>query len=227
MLGINNLPEVTKNLLIINGIVFLALSVHPVLYEYLSMFYFSNELFKPWQFITHMFSHANFTHLFFNMFSLWMFGSVLEQVLGSKRFLIFYLIAGFGGAFLYLLVNVSEVQTLAGQIWIPSLDAINALNIPYNDKLMVRDIVFTPMVGASGAVYGVLIGFAYFFPNARLMLIFPPIPVKAKVLVSILIVFELFAGYQRVGNIAHFAHLGGALFGYFILKSWKRRGILN
>ncbi len=226
MFGLNNLPEITKNLIIINGIMFLALVTFPTLYNYFSLFYFSNELFRPWQFVTHMFSHANFMHLLFNMFALWMFGSVLEQVIGAKRFLIFYLITGFGGAFLHLLVNVIEIYTLSGEFWIPSLDAINALSISYSDKIAIRDIVFTPMVGASGAIFGVLIGFAFFFPNAKLMLIFPPIPVRAKVLVTILIIFELFSGYQRAGNIAHFAHLGGALFGYFILKAWKRRGIL-
>ena len=226
MFGYSQLPQLTKNLIIINLIVFLALSIHPILYNYLSLYYFSNELFQPWQIVTHMFSHASFMHLFFNMFALWMFGSVLEQVLGPKRFLTFYLITGFGGAILHLLVNITEIYSLSGQISITSLEAINALSISYSDKIIIRDLIFTPMVGASGAIFGVLIGFAFFFPDARLMLIFPPIPIKAKVLVTILIIFELYSGYQRAGNIAHFAHLGGALFGYFILKSWKRRGIL-
>lgn len=226
MFGFSQLPQITKNLIIINLIVFLALSIHPILYNYLSLYYFSNELFQPWQIVTHMFSHASFMHLFFNMFALWMFGSVLEQVLGPKRFLTFYLITGFGGAILHLLVNITEIYSLSGQISITSLEAINALSISYSDKIIIRDLIFTPMVGASGAIFGVLIGFAFFFPDARLMLIFPPIPIKAKVLVTILIIFELYSGYQRAGNIAHFAHLGGALFGYFILKSWKRRGIL-
>lgn len=226
MFGFQQLPQITKNLILINGIVYLALFIHPILYKYLSLYYFSNELFQPWQIVTHMFSHANFMHLFFNMFALWMFGSVLEQVLGPQRFLKFYLLTGFGGAFLHLLVNMSEIYSLSGQLSITSLDAINALGISLADKITIRDIIFTPMVGASGAVFGVLIGFAFFFPDARLMLIFPPIPIKAKVLVTILIIFELYSGYQRAGNIAHFAHLGGAFFGYFVLRSWKRRGIL-
>ena len=226
MFGFGRLPEITKNLIIINAIILLALSLYPNLYNYFSLFYFSNDLFKPWQIITHMFSHAGIGHLFFNMFSLWMFGSVLERVIGPKRYLTFYLLCGLGGAFLYTLTNVFEVYHLSGgKIWITP-DIINSLQIPFADKQQLANILYTPMVGASGAIFGVLIGFAFFFPNAELMLIFPPIPMKAKTLVAILIVYELWSGYEQMGNIAHFAHLGGAFFGYFILKSWRRRGIL-
>ena len=226
MFGFGNLPEITKNLIIINAIMLLAVTVSPGLYDYVSLYYFSSEMFRPWQIVTHMFTHAGMMHLFFNMFSLFMFGSVLEGRLGSKRFLIFYLLTGFGGAFLHQLVNVLQVYHLSGQFWISNLEMINQLPIPFSDKQEIANIFFTPMVGASGAVFGVLIGFAYFFPDTKLMLLFPPIPIKAKVLVAILIVMELWFGYQQQGNIAHFAHLGGALFGYLILKSWKRRGIL-
>jgi membrane associated rhomboid family serine protease len=226
MFGFGNLPEITKNLIIINAIMLLAMTFFPGLYQYVSLYYFSNEMFRPWQIVTHMFTHANLMHLFFNMFSLYMFGSVLERVLGAKRFLTFYLLTGFGGAFLYGLVNVLHVYFLSGEFWISNLEMINQLAIPLSDKQEIANIIFTPMVGASGAVFGVLIGFAFFFPDTQLMLIFPPIPIKAKVLVAILIVYELWSGYQQQGNIAHFAHLGGALFGYLILKSWKRRGIL-
>lgn len=225
MLGFGNLPVVTKNLIIINAIVLLALTLYPQLYEYISLYYFSNEQFKPWQIVTHMFAHGNFTHLFFNMFSLFMFGAVLENVLGSKRFLNYYLLTGFGGAFLHLLVNVIHIYILSGQIWVTP-DIINHLLIPFSDKQEIARIFLTPMVGASGAVFGVLIGFAYFFPDAKLMLIFPPIPIKAKVMVTILILMELWYSYQQEGNIAHFAHLGGALFGYLILRYWKRNGRL-
>ena len=225
MFGFGNLPEITKNLIIINAIMLLAVTFFPGLYQYVSLYYFSNEMFRPWQIVTHMFTHAGMMHLFFNMFSLFMFGSVLERVLGAKRFLAFYLLTGFGGAFLHQLVNVYQIYHLSGHLWV-NLDMINQLNIPFADKQEIANIFFTPMVGASGAVFGVLIGFAYFFPDTKLMLLFPPIPIKAKVLVTILIVMELWFGYQQQGNIAHFAHLGGALFGYLILKSWKRRGIL-
>lgn len=225
MFGFGNLPEITKNLIIINAIMLLAVTFYPGLYQYVSLYYFSNEMFRPWQIVTHMFTHANMMHLFFNMFSLFMFGSVLERVLGAKRFLAFYLLTGFGGAFLHQLVNVYQVYDITGQLWV-NLDMINNLAIPFSEKQEVAKIFFTPMVGASGAVFGVLIGFAYFFPDTKLMLLFPPIPIKAKVLVAILIAMELWFGYQQQGNIAHFAHLGGALFGYLILKSWKRKGIL-
>lgn len=225
MFGFGNLPEITKNLIIINAIMLLAVTFFPGLYQYVSLYYFSNEMFRPWQIVTHMFTHANFMHLFFNMFSLYMFGSVLERVLGPKRFLTFYLLTGLGGAFLHELVNILQVYHISGLVNI-NYDIINNLNIPFSSKEELAQIFFSPMVGASGAVFGVLIGFAFFFPNSQLMLIFPPIPIRAKTLVFILIASELFLGYQQQGNIAHFAHLGGALFGYLILKSWKRKGIL-
>lgn len=227
MFGNTRIPEITKNLLIINAIVCLALNIIPVLQLYLPLSYFSNDLFRPWQLATHMFSHVQFWHLFFNMFSLWMFGSILEQVLGPKRFLAYYLITGFGGAFLYMLVNVLQVYAISGNVWLTP-ENISALqgHVSYENLETLRNIFMTKMLGASGAVFGILIGFAFFFPDTQLMLIFPPIPVRAKVLVAILIIYELIMGYQQQGNIAHFAHLGGALFGYFILKSWRRRGIL-
>jgi len=227
MFGFGNLPEITKNLIIINGVMLLALTVYPDLYGYVSLYYFSNDMFRPWQIVTHMFSHAQIgsMHLFFNMFTLFMFGSVLERVLGPKRFLTLYMLTGFGGAFLHQLVDIIQVYQISGHVWLTP-DLIDHLAIPYSDKLELAKIYATPMVGASGAVFGLLTAFAMLFPNAELMLLFPPIPVRAKILISILIISELIFGYMQMGNIAHFAHLGGALFGYLILKSWKRRRIL-
>ncbi len=225
MFGNIRLPEITKNLIIINAIMMLALYIYPDLGNYVALYYFSYEKFEPWQLVTHMFSHAGPMHLFSNMFTLFMFGSVLENVIGHKRFLTFYLLTGFGGAFLHMLFNIVQVYTLSGHIYMTP-EIIDSLNIPIANKLELINIISIPMLGASGAVFGVLIGFAFFFPNSQMMLLFPPIPVRTKTMVTILILYELWMGYNQFGNIAHFAHLGGALFGYFILKSWRRRGIL-
>jgi rhomboid-like protein len=218
------LPEITKNLMIVNAIMLLAVTLYPELYKVVSLYYFSNEAFRPWQIVTHMFTHANFLHLFFNMFSLFMFGGVLERLLGPQRFLAYYLMTGFGGAFLHLTVNVLQVYNLSGEIWLTK-EMIYALDIPFADKKELMGIFMTPMVGASGAVFGILTAFGMLFPDARLMLLFPPIPIKAKIFIPIIIALELWNGFTSHGNIAHFAHLGGALFGFFIMKMWRKRHI--
>lgn len=225
MFGFGNLPEITKNLIIINVIMLLAISIFPDFGDKLALYYISNENFRPWQLVTHMFVHGGMAHLFFNMFSLFMFGSLLENVLGSKRFFNFYLIAGIGGAILYLLTNMAELYLTTGQVMVTN-ESLQMMNLPYDAFVQSQLIINAPMVGASGAIYGVLIGCAYFFPNTQVMLIFPPIPMRLKVMIILLILMDLVMGYQRVGNVAHFAHLGGALFGFLVLKSWKRRGKL-
>ena len=162
---------------------------------WLALFSPGSEYFQPYQLITHMFMHGNFYHLFFNMFALWMFGRVLESVWGGKRFFIYYFITGLGAAGLQLLVN-----------YIQNVD----VNIP--------------MLGASGAVFGVLLAFGMLFPNTRLMLILPPIPIKAKWFVIIYGAAELFFGIANYSGdpVAHFAHLGGMLFGYILIKYWNK-----
>ena len=148
--------------------------------------------FKPYQIFTHMFTHAGFAHIFFNLFTLWMFGRVLESVWGPKKFLLFYLICGLGAAAAHL-----AVQYLTGG--------------------------YSFAVGASGAVMGVMVGFAYLFPNTELMLLFPPIPIKAKWLIAILIAFDLFGGLGRTGSgIAHWAHIGGAATGFLLVLIWNK-----
>lgn len=222
--GFSDLPEITKNLMIINGIMLLATYAFPGIYQFVSLFYFSNELFKPWQLVTHMFTHADFIHLFFNMFSLYMFGGVIERALGPKKFLTYYLITGFGGAFLHLLVKVIQVYLICGQIWITP-ELINSPMLSYEDQSLLYDIYRTPMVGASGAVFGILTAFGVMYPYVTLQLIFPPIPVKARTFILVIIGLELLNGFTSQGNIAHFAHLGGALFGYLLLKFWRKRYI--
>ena len=189
-------PPVVKNLLIINALVFLATELLPIGDRL--MHYGALSLGVPWahtyQYITYMFLHANFEHFFFNMFALWMFGRTLEYNLGSQRFLTYYVACGVGAA----LVQYG-VAVLLGEL---------------------------PMfiVGASGAVMGLLLAFGVMYPNAVIMLLIPPIPMKAKWFVIIYALIELFLGWRGVGQVAHFAHVGGMLWGFLLLHYWKKRG---
>lgn len=235
--GINNLPLVVKNLLIINGLFFLATFVLGSqginLTALLGLYYFASPEFAPYQLVTHMFMHGNLMHIFFNMFALWMFGKVLETVWGPKRFLIYYIVTGLGAAVLHIAVNHFQIVSLeasmaADQIQIVLEEghlalangqnfmdpALGKLNLLYN----------TPTVGASGAVFGVLLAFGMLFPNTQLMLLFPPIPIKAKYFVLMYGAIELYLGIQNspTDNVAHFAHLGGMLFGYLLIKFWQK-----
>ncbi len=192
-----NLPPVVKNILWINIIMFLADKVlHGMGYnitEWLSLYSLNTPYFRPYQLITHMFMHANLMHIFFNMFGLVMFGRIIESVWGSKKMFILYFVSGLGAAGLQLLVYyLTHIQAA--------------------------------MLGASGALFGLLAAFALLFPNVELMLIFLPIPVKAKYFVPAFAILSLFLGVAsfKGDNIAHFAHLGGAIFGFFIALYWKR-----
>lgn len=219
--GFQILPPIIKNLIIINVILFLATVVLEKiaginLNYYLALFHPKSVYFEPWQFLTHLFMHGNFMHLFFNMFALWMFGNALENLMGPKRFLIFYFICGFGAAALHLAVFAYELQ--------PVVDIYNALP-PGQQALYLYDPTFklnVPTVGASGAVFGILFAFGYLFPN-MLIYIYFLFPIKAKWFVAIYALLELFAGFQnRPGdNIAHFAHLGGMLFAFLLLRYWR------
>lgn len=209
---ISQIPTVTKNLVAINILMFIATLVNEnFMVANFAMFYPASPFFKPWQILTHMFMHGGFWHIFFNMYSLLMFGSILERSLGPKKFLIFYFVTGLGAAALH-----TGVEWMQARVFIAN-GAVNA----YQALLM------TPTLGASGAIYGVLIGFAMLYPQARLMLIFPPIPVKAKWLVVIFAVIELFSGINGIQDgVAHFAHLGGMLFGWLLIRWWRKHGKL-
>lgn len=216
------LPPVVKNLLIINGIMFLAsMALRQRGIELISMlglFYWDSPFFQPYQILTHMFMHANLGHIFFNMFAVWMFGSRLEVVWGGRRFLIFYLITGLGAALLHQAWNAYELQQICGSIS-PLHEGYSLGSIGEQG----RDLLRTPVVGASGALFGLLGGFAMLFPNTELMLIFLPIPIKAKYFVLFYGLAELFMGmspYQT--GIAHFAHLGGLIFGVILVKLWNK-----
>jgi len=261
----NNTPPLVKNLLIINLIVFVA-SI--TLYKSYSidinrefgLYNWQSDYFKPYQLITHMFLHGNFMHIFFNMFAVWMFGSVLEKFWGAQRFFYFYFFTGIGAAILHLITgsimlsgvyNATELyianpnyEAFVAYVdnYIPRASSIESLNnflaewnrnranpSLINESILIVNDVFEsrsniPTVGASGAVFGVLLGFGMLFPNTVLMLIFPPIPIKAKYFVIIYGAIELYMGLRNNvnDNVAHFAHLGGMLFGFILIKYWNK-----
>lgn len=229
------IPEVTKNLLIINILAFIANMVTPVdLNSLLGLYYFASPEFHPYQLITHMFMHGSLMHIFFNMFALWMFGTPLEQVWGPKRFLIFYFVTALGAAFLYEFVNYLQVSSLMSGMSPESIRIVLAQGAEtirsgqnFIDPSMAKLnlLMNIPVVGASGAIFGLLLGFGMLFPNTRLMLLFPPIPIKAKYFVIGYGLIELFSGVlNRPGdNVAHFAHVGGMLFGFILIKIWQKR----
>ncbi|MVZ65536.1 rhomboid family intramembrane serine protease [Sphingobacterium sp. DK4209] len=220
---LGNLPPVVKNLLIINVVCFIGSLIFtqaPILF---GVFYPDSPYFHIWQPITYMFMHDNngFAHIFFNMFSLVMFGPIVERVLGSKRFLNYYLICGLGALVLQYGVQAWEVYDITGTI---RASTLGNLNISAADSQTIGSIYGTPLVGASGAIYGLLLAFAVLFPNMELMLMFIPVPIKAKYFIPILIVIEIYLGFSRGGSsIAHLAHVGGALFGFILLKAWGIR----
>lgn len=219
----SNIPTVVKNLLIINVIFFIATLVFQnmgiQLAYYLGAFYFNSPFFKIWQPITYMFMHGGWTHIFFNMFALYMFGPAIEYYMGSKRFFNYYFITGLGALALQMLVQAIEVHGILGSF-------IFDQNIQYNltpeNLQKIQAIYSEPMVGASGAIFGVLVAFGVLYSETSLYIMFIPIPVKAKYAVIGYIVVELYLGLsQHQGDsVAHFAHLGGALFGYILLKFW-------
>lgn len=234
---LQGIPPVVKNLLIINGLLLFAtfalerLNIN--LTTYLGSFFPLSKWFLPHQLITSMFMHADFSHLFFNMFALFMFGRILENLWGSKRFLTYYMLTGIGAVVLHSVVNYIQAYPILQNISEQELSSVinegrEALMTgkhfidPNLEKLNL--IYNAPVVGASGAVFGILLAFGMLFPNTELMLLFPPIPIKAKYFVIGYGVFELFFGVANFhgDNIAHFAHLGGMLFGFILLKYWKQ-----
>lgn len=216
----NILPPVIKNLIIINVLMFLLTmlleSMGIPLTGYLALFPVQSPLFEPYQFVTHMFMHGGLGHVFFNMFALWMFGSPLENVWGPKRFLIFYLVTGLGAAALYMGVNAYEVYQLQQTV------ALGGPGVVAAQKALDLSLV-RPVVGASGAVFGVLLAFGMFFPNTLIYIYFL-FPLKAKYFVIIYGAIELYMGIANnpSDNVAHFAHLGGMLFGYILIKVWQK-----
>ena len=231
---LSSTPPVTKNLIIINVVMLLATMFfqrmfNTNLHGILGMFYIQSPLFGPWQIVTHMFMHGGMGHIFFNMYALWIFGKTLESVWGSKRFMIYYLATGLGAAFFHQLVNyIQFVPDIAALKAAYSVDRINTTLLneilqPGNRFYQIGKELVRPTVGASGAVYGVLLAFGMLFPNTPLYIMFIPIPIKAKWLVIGFGALELFLGITNSGgSIAHFAHLGGMIFGFFLIRYWNK-----
>jgi membrane associated rhomboid family serine protease len=214
---------VVRNLLIVNGIFYLVTHVlFTDLAGVLAGYYPSSPQFQPWQVITHMFMHAGLGHLFFNMFPLFMFGSQLERVWGAKRFLNYYLACGLGAFFLHEIVVGYGFYATYGT-WFPRVEEIYP-NLGYSASMAQARNMFIPVVGASGAVFGLLLGFGMLFPNTRLRLLFPPVPIKARYFVLGYGALELMLALDNNpgDNVAHFAHLGGMIFGYILLKKWQK-----
>jgi len=268
--GFRILPPVVKNLLIINGLFFLATIATGTkfgfdLTDMLGLHYFAADKFRPYQIITYMFMHGGFAHVFFNMFALWMFGNALENIWGPRKFLIYYIITGIGAAITHYVVFYFEISPVlsaindylnspspeklniflnSGYFKITSVEVQDSFHLfrnEYNDLLTTNpskalqlsldfiseykvDFLNAPVVvGASGAVFGILLAFGMIFPNALIYIYFA-IPIKAKYFVILYGAIELFSGVFNTGsNVAHFAHLGGMVFGYFLLLFWKKR----
>lgn len=233
-----SIMPVTKHLLIINLIVWLATVVLRQagiidLDRWLGLHFWKGSEFNPIQLLTYMFMHANFTHIFFNMFSLWMFGSLLERVLGSKRYLFYYISCGLGAALLQELVwefswqSILQGFVVGGQN-MSVTDIINGINAGHADFTMDGFYNSLITVGASGAVFGLLLAFGMIFPNMPLYLFFIPIPIKAKWAVLGYGIIELFFGVTgTMSSVAHYAHLGGMLAGIIMILYWKHNGTLS
>ncbi|MDE6037394.1 MAG: rhomboid family intramembrane serine protease [Duncaniella sp.] len=234
------IPPVTKNLIIINFIVWLAMFVLPGrlgtgLESFGGLHYFKASDFNPAQLITYMFMHStsSFAHIFFNMFSLWMFGMTLERTFGSARFLFYYLSCGIGAALIQELVWMFTWEDmittqLANQNHLDFPEARAIIQSPIYQAQVSQWLNMFVTIGASGAVYGILLAFGMLYPNAPLYLFFIPVPIKAKWMVTGMIVIELLMGLSesvgRSDGVAHFAHLGGLLFGFIIIYFWKKKG---
>jgi membrane associated rhomboid family serine protease len=236
----NKLTDGIKHLIIINVILFVAPQLLQLDFtNVLALHFPKNEYFGIWQYVTHMFMHGSITHILFNMYGLWAFGSPLEQMWGRKKFLFFYFSAGLGAGLVYTLVNYyqfngiydlfvsaglnpSEIISVLEKGTTNDARVVNAITQTQFNK--ISSLYNTPAVGASGAVYGVLAAFGLYFKDAKLALIFLPIPIAAKYFIPVMILGDLFFGVTKysVGNIAHFAHIGGALIGFTIAYFWKK-----
>jgi membrane associated rhomboid family serine protease len=263
-----NLTPVVKNLLIVNLAFYFLGEFFPAFSNELSLYFFESSSFKPWQPLTHMFMHYGFMHLFSNMFSLFMFGPMLENVWGPKRFLTFYIVCGLGASFLYTCIQFYEFEQLAHAIERYKFDpdantfgiilhhdlpeyvnaGIPGTNTSFaqfaeqfrehpDNQTLIEDsknlltMIYNSIInnsalrGASGAVFGILLAFGMLFPNTELIMIFFPIPIKAKYFVAIYGFYELYAGVARTpgDNVAHFAHIGGMIFAFILIKYWQRQ----
>lgn len=237
----SNIPPVVKNLLIINIAVWLFMSFvrsAGVWFDnHLALYYFSSPASEPYQLLTYMFLHGNFGHLFFNMFALFIFGRTIEMTMGSSRFLFYYITCGICAALVQMGVFAIFIDNLASLLPADVVAVVKEQGLSvlrrgmnYTDPDMSRLNAFinTPMVGASGAIYGVLLAFGFLYPNVPVYIMFIPVPIKAKWLIIGYFVLELIYGVSgSADGVAHFAHLGGMIFGFFILLYWKKKGVFS
>ena len=235
---LKNISPVVKNLLLINILFYIAQWTIPTFTQNLELYPISSEDFKPWQLATHFFMHSPYSigHIFFNMFALVIFGSQLERVWGPQRFLGYYISCALGAALLHLGVTYYRIHNIEINLSVEDLELFkNAAYDAFQKGMNFKDPLLaqlnllhhTPMLGASGAIFGLLAAFGYLFPNTELMLLFPPIPIKAKYFVIGYAVLELYLGVSNnpSDNVAHFAHLGGALIGIIIVLYWSKNRI--
>ena len=222
----SNITPVVKNLLIVNIIFFVASYLLRNVFDmdrWLAVYYFNSPNFKLWQIISYMFMHGNLMHILFNMLDLYFFGPILEYSVGPKRFLSLYFICGIGAIILQWIVQAIQVHGITGGFVIahPELDSSYMAFGQVAQQLY--NIYNTPIVGASGAIFGLLVAFAMLYPNMEMMILFLPIPIKAKYIVPGYILIEIWSGVgqQSGDNVAHFAHIGGALFGFLVVKFWR------
>lgn len=239
--GFTMLPMVVKNLLIINGLFFLAMyalgsTANINLVDYLGLHYPGSHNFGIWQLVTYMFMHGGMMHIAFNMFALWMFGNTLENAWGPKRFLNYYLVTGIGAGIIHLIVTLLRIQAILPEMGTEQISmvysegfAVLDKGLNYQDPLMAKLnlLLNTPTVGASGAVFGLLLAFGMMFPNSVIYVYFA-FPIKAKYFVMIYGAIEIYSGFANNpgDNVAHFAHLGGMIFGYLMIMYWKKKGTL-
>jgi membrane associated rhomboid family serine protease len=236
----NNIPPITRNIIIINIVVFIASFLLPQLNDILAAYYPFSPNFKSWQIVTHMFMHGGIMHILFNMFTLYSFGPILEQSLGDKKYLILYFLSGLGAFFLFNLWNFIEMQQLVSGLESLGLNAseIYAKSaIGYTGDLKISATTTegqelsqnlymalrTPMVGASGAIFGVIAAFATLYPDAKIGIMFIPIPVKVKYVLPIVVIGSVYLGISgNGGGIAHLAHVGGAIVGFILARIWRK-----
>ena len=224
---LRNIPPVTLNLLIINVLFFIANECFSSdLNHFLGLHFIKSSFFYPFQFISYMFMHGNLTHLFFNMFGLFMFGRILEHFWGGKKFLLFYFIAGIGAGLIQEIVWYIDLYEIISNPLITQI----SINPEMPEEFITREKLFSMFitVGASGSLFGILFAFGFMFPQEKIMLVFLPIPIPARIFVVLYAIAELFLGVANFNwdNIAHFAHLGGALFGLIMIFWWRKKGKL-
>lgn len=235
----NSIPPITRNIIILNVVIFLLVQFlqSNALTMQLAAFYPFSPFFKSWQIITHMFMHGSFMHILFNMMTLYSFGPVLEQVLGDKKYVFLYFLSGLGAFVLFNLWNFVEIEQIKSALDTFGFDLNSYLAgeevgfsgtraaIAEQQQLVnsLQDIITVPMVGASGAIFGVIAAFATLYPDSKIMLMFIPVPIKVKYLMPVVIIGSIYLGVSgNVGGIAHLAHVGGALVGFILARIWRK-----